>query len=109
MGTSAGTQRRLNIRIDIESSKSEDSVIRLKNQTEQMIKQFAPIMDQVPAGFDKTATQVQKMSKAMGISETQMTKLIQKPKTNYDWPMNFRMRPKLPVWLTVKFRKFPEV
>lgn len=80
MGTSAGTQRRLNIRIDIESSKSEDSVIRLKNQTEQMIKQFAPIMDQVPAGFDKTATQVQKMSKAMGISETQMTKLIQKTK-----------------------------
>lgn len=77
---SAGTQRRLNIRIDIESSKSEDSVIRLKNQTEQMMKQFAPIMDQVPAGFDKTAAQVQKMSKAMGISETQMTKLIQKTK-----------------------------
>ncbi|MDI7230108.1 tape measure protein [Leptospira santarosai] len=80
MGMSAGTQRRLNIRIDIESSKSEDSVIRLKNQTEQMMKQFAPIMDQVPAGFDKTAAQVQKMSKAMGISETQMTKLIQKTK-----------------------------
>ncbi|AXX17428.1 LIC12611 family phage tail protein [Leptospira borgpetersenii] len=71
------------LRLDPQIASSGKSMDTLSKNTGKLAENFKPLTDTIPEGIKDTSDQIQKMAKALGISETQLNKLITKTKTDF--------------------------
>nr|WP_025180717.1 tape measure protein [Leptospira interrogans] len=78
------------LRLDPQISSSSKSMDALSKNTGKLTEKFEPLIDKIPEGIKDTSEQIQQMAKALGVSETQLNKLIAKTKTDLHLADEFR-------------------